>query len=280
VDPTTAIGIGLGVGSVMLGHELSAQLPPQVAAALIVLGGTLGAVIAQFPPGELLQAVRQLRLVFARRAANYPALIERLVALARRSRKEGLLALEAEATQERDPFLRQALLALVDGTDPAQLRALLRAAIDQSERRRDPAPRLFEAAGGYAPTIGILGAVLGLIHVMRQLGEPSELGQGIAVAFVATVYGVGSANLVFLPLAGKLTAQIQAESHRRELIVEGLCGIQEGLNPLLLEKQLRCYVEDEERERKARRGGRAPRRGPRPPGSTAPARPAPGAARS
>jgi chemotaxis protein MotA len=261
---------------VFLGHSLGEGVPPHLSAALIVLGGTLGAVITQFPPAELGQALRQLRLVFARRAAGYPALIERLVALARKSRKEGLLALESEAAQERDPFMRQALQALVDGNDAAQLRALLSSAIEQSEHHRDPGPRFFEAAGGYAPTVGILGAVLGLIHVMRQLGEPSELGQGIAVAFVATVYGVGSANLVFLPLAGKLATQIRAESRRRGLIADGLCAIQEGLNPLLIEKRLRCYLDDPAaRERKPRRG--APRTRPSGRGGGG-ARPVPGAA--
>jgi chemotaxis protein MotA len=244
VDLTSLIGSVIGVGCIVLGHRLGDQLPASASAALIVLGGTFGAVIAQFPPRELRQALAQLALVFQPVAADQRRLISQLVSLARTSRKEGLLALEKEAEKLSDPFLRQALFALVDGHESGALRAHLSSAIEHSELRREPGPRFFEAAGGYAPTVGILGAVLGLIQVMERLGDPAQLGAGIAVAFVATVYGVGSANLLFLPLAGKLKLKIRAETRRRELIAEGVCAIADGTNPGLIEKRLLCWIDD------------------------------------
>jgi chemotaxis protein MotA len=256
VDLTTLIGSALGVGCIALGHQLGDRLPASLAAGLIVIGGTFGAVIAQFPPRELRQALRQLALVFRPTGGDTRLLIAQLVALARASRKEGLLALEKEAEKVADPFLRQALLALVDGHETPVLRAHLARAIEHDEQRREPGPRFFEAAGGYAPTVGILGAVLGLIHVMQRLGEPSQLGAGIAVAFVATVYGVGSANLLFLPLAGKLKLKIRAESRRRELIAEGVCAIPDGTNPGLIEKRLSSWLDDPLRARGARPAAR------------------------
>jgi chemotaxis protein MotA len=259
VDLTTLIGSVIGVGCVALGHQLGDRLPAPLSAGLIVLGGTLGAVIAQFPPRELGQALRQLALVFRPSGSDAQRLIAQLVALARTSRKEGLLALEKEAEKIADPFLRQALLALVDGNETPVLRAHLASAIEQNEWRREPGPRFFEAAGGYAPTIGILGAVLGLIHAMQRLGDPSQLGSGIAVAFVATVYGVGSANLVFLPLAGKLKTKIRSESRRRELIAEGVCALADGTNPGQIEKRLQCWLDDLPDGKKGARG-RAPQR--------------------
>lgn len=253
MDLTTLIGSIIGVGCIALGHSLADELPAALSAALIVIGGTLGAVIAQFPPRELRQALAQLQLVFRASAGAERRIVAQLVALARTSRKEGLLALEKEADKLADPFLRQAVLALVDGSETPALRAHLASAIEQNERRREPGPRFFEAAGGYAPTIGILGAVLGLIQVMQRLGDPSQLGAGIAVAFVATVYGVGSANLVFLPLAGKLKLKIRAESRRRELIAEGVCAIQDGANPGALERRLACWLDDPGRAGQAAR---------------------------
>jgi chemotaxis protein MotA len=254
VDLTTLIGSVIGVGCIALGHSLADELPAALSAALIVIGGTLGAVIAQFPPRELRLAVRQLALVFRPSKSDAERLIAQLVALARVSRKEGLLALEKEAGRIADPFLRQALLALVDGHETPVLRTQLASAIEQNESRREPGPRFFEAAGGYAPTIGILGAVLGLIQTMQRLGDPSQLGSGIAVAFVATVYGVGSANLVFLPLAGKLKLKIRAESRRRELIAEGVCAIADGTNPGQIEKRLQSWLDEVP---DAEKGGRA-----------------------
>ncbi|MCP4002959.1 MAG: flagellar motor protein [bacterium] len=242
---TTLIGIAIGIACIAGGHLLeggSIASVSQLTAAVIVVGGTLGAVIAQFPAEDLKRAVRQLRLVVTEIGRPPVSLVEGIVKLARISRRHGLLALEGEAARFQDPFLTQAVQALVDGHDPVALRNMLEMAIEQDEMLREPGPRFFEAAGGYAPTLGILGAVLGLIQVMENLADPSKLGSGIAVAFVSTVYGVGTANLIFLPIAGKMKTQIEAESLRKEMILEGVCAIREGVNPLEIEKHLLHYV--------------------------------------
>ena len=245
MDVTTFIGIALAFGCVLFGQVLEGgriDSVVQLAAALIVLGGTLGAIVAQFPLEDLLNALRQLPQIVTSRRTNLAELAQFLIDLSRKSRREGLLVLEDEATRTQDPFLRTALSGLVDGNDLAHLRALLDSSLDHSQSVQEAGPRLLEAAGGYAPTLGILGAVLGLIHVMENLSDPSRLGDGIAVAFVATIYGVGSANLLFLPLAQKLRMKIARELRRKEMIVEGACCIQEGVNPQMLERRLQAFA--------------------------------------
>ena len=245
MDITTLLGISLGLlcivlGQVLEGGHLGSMF--QVTAAIIVLGGTAGAVITQFPARELMQGLRQSRRIFLNEHSDMSKIVKNILDLSRRSRREGLLALENEANRSGDPFLVKGLTALVDGSDVRALRSMLDNIADQEEQSQDPGPRLLEAAGGYAPTIGILGAVLGLIHVMENLSDPSKLGAGIAVAFVATVYGVGSANLIFLPLAQKLRMKMRREMVRKAMITEGVCGIQEGLNPQMLEKRLQSFI--------------------------------------
>jgi len=245
MDITTLLGISLGLlcivlGQVLEGGHLGSMF--QVTAAIIVLGGTAGAVITQFPARELMQGLRQSRRIFLNEHTDMSKIVKNILDLSRRSRREGLLALENEANRSGDPFLVKGLTALVDGSDVRALRSMLDNIADQEEQSQDPGPRLLEAAGGYAPTIGILGAVLGLIHVMENLSDPSKLGAGIAVAFVATVYGVGSANLIFLPLAQKLRMKMRREMVRKAMITEGVCGIQEGLNPQMLEKRLQSFI--------------------------------------
>lgn len=245
MDATTIIGLTLGFLCILGGQVLeggNAGSLVQGAAALIVVGGTLGSVVTQFPGAELKNALKQARFIIVNHSFNLDTIAKKLVDLARKSRREGLLVLENEASRSSDAFLKQSLSALVDGNDVAQLRALLDTMLDQDHQVQEPGPRLFEAAGGYAPTIGILGAVLGLIHVMENLSDPSKLGAGIAVAFVATVYGVGSANLVFLPLAQKLRTKMANDVRRKEMIMEAVCSIQEGINPQMLEKRLQTYV--------------------------------------
>jgi chemotaxis protein MotA len=246
VDVLTIIGLFVGATCIVLGQmleggELGSIL--QLTAAIIVLGGTAGAVLTQFPLQDLRRALRQSKLIFARASQPLGPMIPDLVNLARKSRKQGLLALEEEVDRARDPFLRQALLTLVDGVDTSTLRNVLSQVIQNEEEYQECGPRMFDAAGGYAPTLGILGAVLGLIHVMENLSDPSRLGAGIAVAFVATVYGVASANLVFLPFASKLRMKMRHDSLRKEMILEAVCCIQEGTNPQILEKQLRTFLD-------------------------------------
>lgn len=246
MDVTTVIGIMLGVGCILLGQVLEGGHVGSIVqgtAAIIVIGGTMGAVVTQFPLAELARALRQAKAALTNAKEPLEPLVARLVELARKSRREGLLVLEDEAESSPDPFFRRAVLALIDGNDAGRLRTLLEHALDQEEHFQEPGPKLFEAAGGYAPTVGILGAVLGLIHVMENLSDPSKLGPGIAVAFVATIYGVGSANLIFLPLAEKLKMKVREDLRRKELIVEGVCSIQEGINPQMIQKHLSSFVE-------------------------------------
>jgi chemotaxis protein MotA len=246
VDITSVIGILVGVTCIVLGQFMEGGDVGSLAvaaAAIIVLGGTLGAVIVSFPQADLKLALLQMQHVVTHKSRPLEPLVPRIVEIARKCRREGLLSLEQEASKADDPFLKQALLAAADGNDAETMRSMLEHAIDQEEQSREPGVQLFETAGGYAPTIGILGAVLGLIHVMENLADPAELGSGIAVAFVATVYGVGSANLLFLPFANKLRLKIQEDRRRKEMIVEGLCSVQAGLNPLHIEKRLTIFVQ-------------------------------------
>lgn len=245
VDVTTLIGIALAIGCIFVGQALeggSLGAMLQVTAFVIVIGGTLGAVVTQFPLPELRRAFREIGQVVVTRRKPLGPIIDRLVELARRSRRDGLLALEDELARTSDPFFRRAIMYLVDGYDAPSLRSMLEGMLDYEEECRAPGPHFFEAAGGYAPTIGILGAVIGLIQVMEHLDDPSKLGSGIAVAFVSTIYGVASANLIFLPFAEKLRMKIRTELRHKEMIIDGICSIQEGVHPMTLRKRLDVYT--------------------------------------
>jgi chemotaxis protein MotA len=242
VDGAILIGVLIGIGLVLGGHGLEGgrlRSLLQGAAAVIVFGGTLGAVLVSFPMRDLRTAVKSLRYLVVDDAPPPDGVVAVIGRFALRARKEGLLALEDDAERMSDPFLRRALALAIDGTNSTTLRALLEDEIDSREDADEIPARVFEAAGGYAPTVGILGAVLGLIHVMENLADPANLGSGIAVAFVATVYGVGSANLLFLPIASRFRARAQRHARRREAVLEGVMAIQEGLNPRLIEMKLR-----------------------------------------
>jgi chemotaxis protein MotA len=214
----------------------------QVTAALIVLGGTLGAVMVTTPIGILLSAAAKLSHIFFESTHAPDAIIEQIIAYATKARKQGIVSLESENDSIEDPFLRKALSLAVDGTDLQELRSMMELDISLEEQRGEAEARVYEAAGGYAPTIGIIGAVLGLIQVMKHLANIDEVGHGIAVAFVATVYGVGAANLFFLPAGGKLRSRLQAAVEVRELMLEGVLGIVEGLNPRLIRIKLEAYA--------------------------------------
>jgi chemotaxis protein MotA len=242
IDVTALAGAVLGIGFVLLGHVLEdghVGSLAQTAAAIIVFGGTLGAVLVSFPFRDLVAAGRSTRHLLVDDAPSSETLVTTIGRFATKARKEGLLSLEEDAERVADPFLKKRLALAIDGTNSTTLRAMLEAEIASREEDEDGPARVYEAAGGYAPTVGILGAVLGLIHVMENLSDPSNLGSGIAVAFVATVYGVGSANLLFLPIASRLRARAQRNARRREVILEGILSIQEGLNPRLIDQKLR-----------------------------------------
>lgn len=213
----------------------------QITAALIVLGGTAGAVMVSTPLPVLKGALRRSASVFMDAGPDLGKICEEVIGYATKARKNGLVSLEEEADAIADPFLRKALNLGVDGTDIQEIRGILELQIEVEEQTAEAEAKVFESAGGYAPTIGIIGAVLGLIQVMKNLANIDEVGHGIAVAFVATVYGVASANLLFLPMASKIKARQRAVAQRQELILEGVAGIVEGLNPKLIREKLQAF---------------------------------------
>ena len=240
-DLTSVIGVPLGVGFVLLGQLLeggSVHSMLQLTAAVIVFGGTIGATLVSFSLKDIRRAGESLRDVFYDLETPVEDLITTITRFATKARKDGIMSLEDDVERVSDPFLRRGLGLAVDGTNPTTLRSMLEAESNSRDEIDEQPARVYEAAGGYAPTIGILGAVLGLIHVMENLTDPTKLGAGIAVAFVATVYGVGSANLIFLPIASKLRARAARAAKRRELMLEGILAIQEGQNPRLIDQKL------------------------------------------
>lgn len=226
-------------GQILEGGHVGSLL--QLAAFLIVMGGTVGAVLLQSPVRVFVDGVKMVAWVFYPPDHSPQNLIKQIINWSHISRKEGLLALDAQASTMKDPLIKKGLQLLVDGSPPEKLREALEIDISAFEAHQRQSAKIWEAAGGYAPTIGILGAVLGLIHVMENLSDPSLLGSGIAVAFVATIYGVGLANLVFLPIAHKLKSIINAHSVLQEMLVDGFVGIANGENPRLIENRLRGY---------------------------------------
>lgn len=234
----------------------------QVTAAMIVLGGTLGAVLITSPMSSMVAAAKGFKDVLLEESIRPETAIEEIITYATKARKSSIVSLEDDLDAAGDAFLRKALSLAVDGTDLQQLRSMMELEIIQGEHHREAAIKVFEAAGGYAPTIGIIGAVLGLIQVMKHLENIDEVGRGIAVAFVATVYGVAAANLLFLPSANKLKSRAKSDSNSRELLLEGVCSIVEGMNPKLIRVKLEAFVEHPERAAKgaksaARQAGHA-----------------------
>ncbi len=212
-------------------------------AALIVLGGTLAAALLQSPLSSFKRAIQIVGWILFPPRVDLAGGIDRVVNWSLTARKEGLLGLEGVADAEPDPYARKGLQLLVDGAEPEAIRSILEVDFLTQESRDIQAAKVFESMGGYAPTIGIIGAVMGLIHVMGNLADPSQLGNGIAVAFVATIYGVASANLILLPVANKLKAQVMRQSRYREMLLEGLLSIAEGENPRSIELKLQGFME-------------------------------------
>jgi chemotaxis protein MotA len=237
-------GILLAVGGILGGLMLEGgklRDVSQLTAALIVLGGTFGATMLNTPIAVLLGALRRFAQVFIDKTPPPEAAIEEIILYATKARKNGLVSLEQDAERVANPFLRKALNLAVDGTDLHELRKMMELEIELEEHRSMAEAKVFECAGGYSPTIGIIGAVLGLIQVMKNLANIEEVGHGIAVAFVATVYGVAVANIFLLPSANKMKARIGGEIKLKELMLEGVVGIVEGLNPKLIRSKLDAY---------------------------------------
>jgi chemotaxis protein MotA len=253
-DFATLAGVLLAVGGILAGLLMEGgkiQDVRQVSAALIVFGGTLGAVLVTTPLAVVVRAARRLRTLFFAPTQPTSQTVEDIIAYATQARKQGIVSLEQAAEAIQDPFLRKALNLAVDGIDMSQIRGIMELEITLIEQDGEAEAKVFEAAGGYAPTVGIIGAVLGLIQVMKNLANIDEVGRGIAVAFVATVYGVGSANLFFLPAANKLRARVQEAVRIRELMLEGVLSIIEGLNPKLIRTKLEAYLQQSAPSRKA-----------------------------
>ena len=245
MDKLSFVGLGLALiaivgGQFLEGGALGSLVQPT--AFVIVVGGTFGAVMLQSSLPVFMQGMRMARWVFVPPLVVAQGLITQIGGWSQIARKEGLLALEAYIPALRDPFARRGLQLLVDGAEPDRLREVLHVEIVSYEANMRLAARIWESAGGYSPTIGILGAVMGLIHVMENLTDPSKLGEGIAVAFVATIYGVGAANLIFLPISKKLLGHVQRLVAVREMYVDGLVGIANGDNPRIIESRLQGYL--------------------------------------
>ena len=247
MDILTIVGLVLGFSAIIGGQVLEGgtlHSIMQFTAAIIVLGGTIGAVLVNYSMPTFLLALKNVRKTLFNGKDDPKGVIKEIAELAGIARKDGLLALEARIKAINDPFLKKGLQLIVDGTEPKLTREILEIDVAYSEEYNMSSSKVFESAGGYAPTIGILGAVLGLIHVMENLAEPDKLGGGIAVAFVATVYGVGSANLLWLPLAGKMKSKIREEVIVKEMIIEGLISISEGENPRRVEEKLGGFLRE------------------------------------
>lgn len=245
LDKSTFLGItvalvGMGIGSVLEGGKLAQLLQPT--AALIVLGGTIGAVMVEFPARIVFQALVQLKDVFLNAEPEPDHLIQHLLQYAYKARRDGLFSLDAESAKIQDPFLKDSLMLAIDGVSSTDLRKMMELQLDYEGEKDERIPKVFDAAGGFAPTFGIIGAVLGLIQVMQQLEDINAVGKGIAVAFVATIYGVGSANLFFLPWAGKLRIRLREKQVIQEMTLEAVLAIVEGVNPRALELQLNSYM--------------------------------------
>jgi chemotaxis protein MotA len=231
---------GLLVGQVLEGGHVGSLVQP--AAFIIVVVGTIGAVLLQSGMQNFLRGIKMAGQVFVPTVDDYPVQILQVNKWSVAARREGLLSLERFLPQIADPFVTRGLRLIIDGVEPAKMREILDIEISAYETQQRHAVKVWEAAGGYAPTIGILGAVLGLIHVMENLSDPGKLGSGIAVAFVATIYGVGFANLIFLPIANKLKALVSREVLKREMLADAFSGIATGENPRLIEERMKIYL--------------------------------------
>lgn len=245
MDKATLGGLILAAAGILGGMTIEGGKLAQImqpTAAMIVLGGTIGGVMISYPLPVVISSFKRLSQVIFERGVNLEGLIQEMLGYAQKARKEGIVSLDSGLEKVQNPFLKKALMLAIDGTEPEELRKIMELDMENMSEQEEKAPQVFEAAGGYAPTMGIVGAVLGLIQVMQHLSDVSEVGRGIAVAFVATIYGLVCANLIFLPSAGKLKHRNRQEELTREMILEGVISILEGLNPRMVETKLRGYI--------------------------------------
>jgi chemotaxis protein MotA len=233
---------GILVGMMIEGGNIMEIVKPT--AAMIVCGGTAGACMLQFPLHIFVAACKDIVKVFLHKGADGEAILQQIVGFANIARKSGIVSLDGELKKIEDPFLKQALMLAVDGTESSEVRKIMQLELDNKSEIEEKIPAVFEAAGGYSPTVGIIGAVLGLIQVMKNLSDIDEVGRGIATAFVATIYGVAVANLICLPAAGKLKFRHREEVMIKEMMLEGVISILEGMNPRMIETKLRTFLFD------------------------------------
>jgi chemotaxis protein MotA len=249
LDFSTFAGIAIALAGILGGLVLEKGDIADVAqftAALIVLGGTCGAVLVTTPMPVARRALKALRGILFEETGNTAGVVQKLVDFANESRRSGIVSLEREVQAIADPFMKKAMTLAIDGAALQDLRRMMDVDIGILEHNAEAEAKVWEAAGGYAPTIGIIGAVMGLIQVMKHLEDIRVVGHGIAVAFVATVYGVGAANILFLPIAAKLRARLQEKVLMREMILEGIAGIAQGMNPTLVRLKLEAYLPNSE----------------------------------
>ncbi|MGH9401000.1 MAG: flagellar motor protein [Terriglobia bacterium] len=239
---------GILGGMMMEGGKIAQILQPT--AAMIVLGGTIGGVMISYPLPVVMNSFKRWSQVIFERGVDLEGLIQEMLGYAHKARKEGIVSLDSGLEKIQNPFLKKSLMLAIDGTEPEELRKIMELEMGNLAEQEEKAPQVFEAAGGYAPTMGIVGAVLGLIQVMQHLSDVAEVGRGIAVAFVATIYGLVCANLIFLPSAGKLKHRNRQEELTREMILEGVISILEGLNPRMVETKLRGYLAESQAKEK------------------------------
>jgi chemotaxis protein MotA len=255
MDIGTIIGLLVAAGAILLGLILEGGKIGQIlqpTAALIVFGGTLGAIMVQFPVGVVLAAFRSLATIFYVPKSDPRGIIREIATIAHKARREGIVSLDKDLDRIENVFMKKALMLAVDGTEPGELRKMMELEMEKQGEHEENIPKVFESAGGFSPTIGIIGAILGLIQVMQHLDNIDEVGKGLAVAFVATVYGVGAANLVLLPAAGKLKIRIRDEQIVREMMLEGVVSILEGMNPRMIETKLVSFLAEMPEQEKER----------------------------
>jgi chemotaxis protein MotA len=258
MDKSSFVGIAISAAGILGGLALEGGNLGQIlqpTAALIVLGGTIGAVMVQFPLPTVVGAAKHFWQVFFEPTSEANEIVGVIVGFANKARREGIVALDKELDSIANVILRKSLMMAVDGTEPEELRKIIELEIENQATHSEKIPQVFEAAGGFAPTVGIIGAILGLIQVMQHLDHIEAVGHGIAVAFVATIYGVAAANLLFLPAAGKLKIRMHDEAIVREMALEGVISIMEGLNPRMLETKLLSFIGQEKEKRAKEKAG-------------------------
>jgi chemotaxis protein MotA len=250
VDLGTVFGLivafgALGAAVLLEGGSLRALV--SMPALVIVFGGTLGATLTSVPLKDFMRLPNLLKLTFFPHAFDHADTARQIVRLAGIARRSGLLQLESEVAALQDPFLAKGLSLVIDGTDSDMIRATMETDLLTMEARHKAGAKIFTLMGGLAPTLGVTGTVMGLVNMLANVDEPGSMGPAIATAFLATLYGVASANLIFLPLGAKLSTRSGEESHQREILLEGLMAVQAGLSPLVVEERLKSFLKPAER---------------------------------